>query len=76
MWRTSWVSGRTSLCGGQMFFSRSSVRTWLHTIANRVGLDASERRGRRALPMDLGPASDETQVDSPMLTDVAWQLAT
>lgn len=54
------------------FEGRSSVRTWLHTIAHRVSLDAAERRGRRALPMDLGPSSDRARTDDPMLTEVAW----
>jgi RNA polymerase sigma-70 factor, ECF subfamily len=53
------------------FEARSSVRTWLHRIATRVCLTAIERRGRRALPMDLGPAS-ERSVLGERLTEVAW----
>ncbi len=53
------------------FEERSSVRTWLHRIATRVCLTAIERRGRRALPMDLGPASERSVRGEPV-TDVAW----
>ena len=53
------------------FEGRSSVRTWLHRIATRVCLTAVERRGRRALPMDLGPSSERSVLGKPV-TDVAW----
>jgi RNA polymerase sigma-70 factor (ECF subfamily) len=53
------------------FEERSSVRTWLHRIATRVCLTAIERRGRRALPMDLGPSSERSVRGEPV-TDVAW----
>ena len=38
------------------FEGRSAVRTWLHRIATNVCLNLLKERGRRALPMDLGPA--------------------
>lgn len=38
------------------FEGRSAVRTWLHRIATNVCLTLLKERGRRALPMDLGPA--------------------
>ncbi len=41
-------------------------------MATRTCLDAARRRGRRALPVDLGPASDHAVVDDAPLTDVAW----
>jgi RNA polymerase sigma-70 factor (ECF subfamily) len=53
------------------FEQRSSVRTWLHRIATRVCLTAIDRRGRRALPMDLGPSSEHSERGVP-LTEVAW----
>ncbi|WP_419997772.1 sigma-70 family RNA polymerase sigma factor [Streptomyces boninensis] len=54
------------------FAGRSSLRSWLYTVATRTCLDAVAARGRRALPVDLGPASDRTvAVDTPR-TDVAW----
>jgi RNA polymerase sigma-70 factor (ECF subfamily) len=39
------------------FEERGSVRSWLYTVATRACLDAAGRRGRRALPVDLGPAA-------------------
>lgn len=42
--------------GAASFEGRSAVRTWLHRIATNVCLDLLKDRGRRALPMDLGPA--------------------
>src|SRR5277367_7009688 len=36
---------------------RSSVRSWLYRIAINTCLDMLRGRQRRALPMDLGPAS-------------------
>ncbi|MER5392087.1 sigma-70 family RNA polymerase sigma factor [Saccharopolyspora sp. NPDC002686] len=54
------------------FEGRSSVRTWLHTIATRTCLDIIESRGKRALPVDLGPSSDRAVIDDAPLTEVAW----
>jgi RNA polymerase sigma-70 factor (ECF subfamily) len=39
------------------FEGRSSLRSWLYRIATNVCLDALRGEKRRALPMDLGPAS-------------------
>src|ERR1700689_1880202 len=39
------------------FEGRSSVRSWLYRIATNTCLDMLRGRQRRALPMDLGPAS-------------------
>jgi RNA polymerase sigma-70 factor, ECF subfamily len=54
------------------FAGRSSLRTWLYTVATRACLDAVERRGRRALPVDLGPSSDRAVGGAKPLTDVEW----
>jgi RNA polymerase sigma-70 factor (ECF subfamily) len=45
------------------FAGRSSLRTWLFTIATNVCLAAIERTPRRPLPVDLGPASDPRTSD-------------
>ncbi|MDD7930869.1 sigma-70 family RNA polymerase sigma factor [Actinomycetospora straminea] len=48
-----------------------ALRAWLHTVATNASLDVVARRGRRALPMDLGPSSEQPG-DDPPLTEVAW----
>src|SRR6202035_1588898 len=39
------------------FEGRPSVRSWLYRIATNICLDMLRGRQRRALPIDLGPAS-------------------
>jgi RNA polymerase sigma-70 factor, ECF subfamily len=41
----------------ESFEGRSSLRSWLYRIATNVCLDTLRGEKRRALPMDLGPAS-------------------
>ena len=55
------------------FEGRSSLRTWLYTVATRACLDQVKSRGKRALPTDLAPASGHAVLDgnSPR-TDIAW----
>jgi RNA polymerase sigma-70 factor, ECF subfamily len=43
--------------GSDGFEGRSSVRSWLYRIATNVCLDTLRGEKRRALPIDLGPAS-------------------
>ncbi len=54
------------------FEGRSSLRSWLYQVATRTCLDTVESRGRRALPVDLGPSSERAVTDNAPLADVAW----
>ncbi|MEV4410484.1 sigma-70 family RNA polymerase sigma factor [Catellatospora sp. NPDC049609] len=54
------------------FEGRGSLRGWLYTVATRTCLDLVEARGRRALPVDLGPSSAHVVRDDPPRTEVAW----
>ncbi len=58
--------------GLHRFEERSSLRSWLYTVATRTCLDAIDSRGRRALPMDLGPASEHAVVADTPMHEVAW----
>ncbi|OLR94655.1 sigma-70 family RNA polymerase sigma factor [Actinokineospora bangkokensis] len=49
-----------------------ALRSWLYTAATRTCLDAVGARGRRALPVDLGPASPHAVLDDAPLAEVAW----
>jgi RNA polymerase sigma-70 factor, ECF subfamily len=53
------------------FERRSSMRTWLYRIATNVCLNAMDAARRRALPMQLWPASDPRDAVTER-TDVPW----
>ncbi|MGH2763780.1 MAG: sigma-70 family RNA polymerase sigma factor [Thermoleophilaceae bacterium] len=40
------------------FEGRSSLRSWLYTIATNASLNLIERRPKRVLPIDYGPSTD------------------
>ena len=54
------------------FQGRSSLRSWLYAIATNASLRAIERRRRRVLPVDLGPATDAHDDPGPPLTESVW----
>jgi RNA polymerase sigma-70 factor (ECF subfamily) len=54
------------------FQGRSSLRSWLYTIATNVCLRAIERRPRRVLPIDYGPASDPHKDLGEPLVESTW----
>ncbi|MFE2756873.1 sigma-70 family RNA polymerase sigma factor [Actinosynnema sp. NPDC059335] len=54
------------------FEGRGSLRSWLYKVATHACLDAVESRGRRALPVDLGPSSERAVLDDVPPADVAW----
>ncbi|GAA4198232.1 sigma-70 family RNA polymerase sigma factor [Streptosporangium oxazolinicum] len=54
------------------FEGRSSLRSWLYTVATRTCLDVVAARGRRALPVDLGPSSERVVPGDPPVADIAW----
>ncbi|MFI9734229.1 RNA polymerase subunit sigma-70, partial [Nocardia sp. NPDC052278] len=54
------------------FEGRSSLRSWLYTVSTRTCLDSADARGKRALPVDLGPSSDRAVLTRDPLNDVAW----
>jgi RNA polymerase sigma-70 factor (ECF subfamily) len=57
--------------GLSRFERRSSLRSWLYTIATNSCLDLIARRPRRLLPTDYGPAGDpDDESDAPIVESV------
>jgi RNA polymerase sigma-70 factor (ECF subfamily) len=54
------------------FEGRSSLRSWLYRIATNVCLDTLRGEKRRALPMDLGPASAPLESLRPAPAEDLW----
>jgi len=54
------------------FEGRSSLRSWLYTIATNACLRAIERRPRRVLPIDYGPAADPHSPLAEPLVESVW----
>jgi RNA polymerase sigma-70 factor (ECF subfamily) len=54
------------------FEGRSSLRSWLYTIATNTCLNAIERRPKRVLPVDYGPASDPHDGPGEPLVESVW----
>jgi RNA polymerase sigma-70 factor, ECF subfamily len=55
------------------FEARSSLRSWLYTVATNVCLRMIERRPKRVLPVDYGPASADPHSDpGEPVTESVW----
>src|SRR5438270_9175130 len=54
------------------FEGRSPVRSWLYKIATNACLRAIERRPRRVLPVDYGPAADPHDGPGEPVTEAVW----
>ena len=54
------------------FEGRAALRSWLYKIATNVCLDMKGASQRRALPVDLSPASTADQALGPALGAEAW----
>ena len=54
------------------FGARSSLRSWLYTIATNACLNAIERRPKRVLPIDYGPASSAGAEPGAPLAETVW----
>src|SRR5215471_11140693 len=54
------------------FEGRSSIRSWLYTIATNACLRAIERRPKRVLPIDFGPAADPHDGPGRPLLESVW----
>jgi RNA polymerase sigma-70 factor, ECF subfamily len=54
------------------FEGRSSLRSWLYTIATNASLRAIEKRPKRVLPVDYGPAADPHRLPAEALTEPVW----
>jgi RNA polymerase sigma-70 factor, ECF subfamily len=54
------------------FQRRSTLRTWLHRIATNACLRVLERRSRRELPVEFGPATDGEGAMAEPLAESLW----
>ena len=54
------------------FEGRSTVRSWLYSIATNTALDAVRQRSRRELPVGFGHAASAGAELEPAVTDPVW----
>jgi RNA polymerase sigma-70 factor (ECF subfamily) len=54
------------------FEGRSSLRSWLYTIATNACLNVIARRPKRVLPIDYGPAADPHDGPGEPLVESVW----
>jgi RNA polymerase sigma-70 factor (ECF subfamily) len=58
--------------GLSRFEGRSSLRSWLYTIATNTCLNQIARRPKRVLPVDYGAAVDGTVVPGTPIVETVW----
>jgi RNA polymerase sigma-70 factor (ECF subfamily) len=54
------------------FGGRSSFRSWLYTIATNTSLNAIQKRPKRVLPIDYGPAADPHAGPGEPIVESVW----
>src|SRR5213596_3683067 len=54
------------------FEGRSSLRSWLYTIATNTSLNMIARRPSRVLPVDYGPAADPHSGPGQPIVESVW----
>src|SRR5215207_5217316 len=54
------------------FEGRSSLRSWLYTIATNTCLNQLSRPSRRTLPVDFGPATEPAEGPGVPLEETVW----
>jgi RNA polymerase sigma-70 factor (ECF subfamily) len=58
--------------GLDKFEGRSSIRSWLYSIATNTTLDITRHRSRRELPADFGPAAGVGAPMAEVINDPIW----